>query len=166
MSYEKGAPPIGGSIQQRQAYLDSELEKIRADLDLLEFVIEALLVTGIQTSYFWNDVLSGDPGDGGIGGDTNIFLTITEFRVSFKDAMDHNLPATLRSSAISEGDKIEVNNQAGNGHGIYTVTAQPTVTVTHITIPVAFFAGESGNPQVDDLVYFKWNFNSGPAVAA
>ena len=164
MSYEKGAAPVGGTLPERQAYLDRELGKIRDDLDLLEVVIEALLVTGIETSYFWDDTIVGDPGVSHMAGDTNVLATITQFRVSFIDALDHNIPQTLRSRAISVGDKIEVNNQAGNGHAIYTVTADPVFTDTHYEIPVVFSAGESGNPQIEDLMHFKWNFFQGSTV--
>lgn len=160
MPYVRDVPPVGATRQELVRFYDTEYQKIEAQFTVLDAVLEALDVIGIAQAWFWSDVVLGDPGPGFMRADSNVMSTITQINVNFENVAGKSAAQLLKTSTIDEGTTVGIINTSGLGSGIYLVDAPTIINATFLEISVSNFQGQSGNPQPDDIMQLRWDFNS------
>jgi len=160
MPYVKTVPPTGANTADLVRYIDVELEKLRVEHERLDAGLEAVNIIGVIADWFWDDVVLGDPAPGFMRANTGNIQDFTVIVVNYIDLQGRDIVEALKTSTIEVGDKLSLLNQTGNMGGVYDIVAPTILQATNVVILVGNFEGQNGNPQPNDVMELRWEFNT------
>ena len=161
MVYLKDPPLAGGTNQQELIrYIDAELEKIQLETQRYEAMVEALNIIGCSATWFWDDTGGlGEPPPGRMRGNVASVQNFTVMSINYLDAQGRDVRDLLKISSIEIGDLLGLVVQSGQAAGNYIIDQVTLFAVNHFTVFTSNYTGSPGNPQVDDIVELRWEFN-------
>ena len=162
MPYRKDPVPVGASLEELVRYYDGELNKLEQETQEHVSMIEALDIIGCSSTWFWDDVVLGEPPPQFMRANTNQLNAITIINLNFEDAQGKDVTELLKTSTISIGDLVQLVNVSGQGAGVYDVVDTTLFAANHLSILVGNFRGTTGNPLQDAVMAFSWEFATAP----
>lgn len=149
MAYTKDPPPIGSGIQERQAYLDRELEKIEIEIALIEASLDILFNAGVEHFWRWlDDTATSDPGPGNMKGNQILLPDNTAFFVSKTSATQRFVDVLV---LLPAGSTILVADPSKSASALYSITGIIDQG-DWVTMGVSNISGDIANPTAGDLV--------------
>lgn len=166
MPYVRDVPPVGANREQLVRFYDREFEKLEAESLTTDAMLEALKISGVSSTWFWDDTGGlGEPPIGFMRANTTSIQGFTVINVNLIDAAGRDISQLLKTSTILTGDLVGLINTSGQGSGNYTMQADliyQGAPATFVTLSVGNYQGANGNPAPDDVMALRWEFNAFP----
>lgn len=111
---------------------------------------------GLQALWAWNDTqTAADPGSGYMKANQAQIRDATELYVSNFTLQGEDIGPAV-NDAFKQGHQLQLLNADRAGITLYDMTADPINNGTWSTYPVAYDLGGKQNPQLDDIIEFRW----------